>query len=74
MLQSLALNPPFVDGNKRTAWLCTVVFLDANRAEMVDVDQDRAYDLVIDIASGKTEEVAVIAEALRELRRELSQS
>jgi death-on-curing protein len=72
LLQSMALNHPFVDGNKRTAWMCTAVFLDVNGVEMVDVDQDRAYDLVIDVASGKAEEVSEIAAALRALRGEVS--
>lgn len=30
LLRSLALNHPFVDGNKRTAFLSAVVFLDIN--------------------------------------------
>lgn len=68
LLQSLTANHPFVDGNKRTAWMCTVVFLDINGVDMIDVDQDGAYGLVIDIAAGKTEEVARIAAALRALR------
>jgi death-on-curing protein len=34
---------------------------------MVDVDQDAAYGLVMDIASGKTEDIAVIAAELRSL-------
>ena len=46
LLQSLAVNRPLVDGNKRMAWMCTVVFLDFNGTEMVGVDQDEAYKLV----------------------------
>ena len=34
---------------------------------MADVDQERAYDLVIDIAAGRVEEVPFIADALRKL-------
>jgi death-on-curing protein len=67
LLQSLAINHPFVDGNKRTSWLCTVVFLDLNGADMLEIDQDEAYKLVIDVASGSAEEVADIARRLREL-------
>lgn len=67
LLQSLAINHPLVDGNKRTAWMCTVVFLDVNGADMTGVDQDGAYDLVIEVAAGKAEDVAPIASRLREL-------
>lgn len=67
LLHSLVSNHPLVDGNKRLAWMCTVVFLDMNGVDMADIDQDRAYDLVIDIAAGKAEEVPLIASALRAL-------
>jgi death-on-curing protein len=67
LLQSLAVNHPLVDGNKRTAWMCTVVFLDANGVGFEDVDQDRAYELVIDVASGKLDDVTLIADCLRSL-------
>lgn len=70
LLQSLNANHQLVDGNKRAAWMCTVVFLDANGVDMVAVDQERAYDLVIDIAAGKTEDVSVIAAQLRELHEQ----
>jgi death-on-curing protein len=68
LLQSLAINHPLVDGNKRTAWMCVVVFLDLNGVDMLDVDQDRAFDLMLDVAAGKAEEVAWIAGELRALR------
>ncbi|MEU4061266.1 type II toxin-antitoxin system death-on-curing family toxin [Streptomyces wedmorensis] len=67
LLQSLAVNHPLVDGNKRMAWMCTVVFLDFNGTEMVGVDQDEAYKLVIDVATGDLEDVALIARRLRGL-------
>ncbi|MBF9072464.1 type II toxin-antitoxin system death-on-curing family toxin [Streptacidiphilus fuscans] len=67
LLQSLAINHPFVDGNKRTAWLCTVVFLDLNGAEMLEIEQDEAFKLVVDVASGAADDVADIARRLREL-------
>lgn len=70
LLQSLTSNHALIDGNKRTAWMCTVVFLDINGADMADVDQEQAYDLVIDIASGKLDEVKPIAEELRRLRED----
>lgn len=71
LLQSLAVNHPLVDGNKRMAWMCTVVFLDLNGVEMTDVDQDEAYKLVVGVASGELREVTDIAGRLRELRTPL---
>ncbi|HET6635270.1 MAG TPA: type II toxin-antitoxin system death-on-curing family toxin, partial [Streptomyces sp.] len=68
LLQSLAINHPLVDGNKRTAWICVVVFLDLNGVDMAEVDQDRAFGLMLDVAAGKAEEVAWIAGELRALR------
>ncbi|MBU3863769.1 type II toxin-antitoxin system death-on-curing family toxin [Streptomyces sp. 4503] len=67
LLQSLAVNHPLVDGNKRMAWMCTVVFLDLNGTEMLDVDQDEAYKLVVGVAAGAIEDVADIASRLRRL-------
>ncbi|MGW1001510.1 type II toxin-antitoxin system death-on-curing family toxin [Streptomyces sp. NPDC002520] len=67
LLQSLALNHPLVDGNKRMAWMSTVVFLDFNGTEMVGVDQDEAYKLVIEVAAGGLEDVGTIARRLRAL-------
>ncbi|MGY1451948.1 type II toxin-antitoxin system death-on-curing family toxin [Streptomyces sp. SS8] len=68
LLHSLVSNHPLVDGNKRLAWMCTAVFLDMNGVDMADIDQDRAYDLVVDIAAGKLEDVSLIADFLRALR------
>ncbi|GAA3364219.1 type II toxin-antitoxin system death-on-curing family toxin [Streptomyces antimycoticus] len=67
LLQSLAVNHPLVDGNKRMAWMCTVVFLDLNGTEMLDVDQDEAYKLVVGVAAGVLEDVGDIAARLRRL-------
>ncbi|MEV8014871.1 type II toxin-antitoxin system death-on-curing family toxin [Streptomyces sp. NPDC086554] len=67
LLQSLAVNHPLVDGNKRMAWMSTVVFLDFNGADMVDVDQDEAYKLVIEVASGGLDDVGLISRRLRGL-------
>lgn len=67
LLQSLAVNHPLVDGNKRMAWMSTVVFLDFNGTEMLEVDQDEAYKLVIEVAAGTLEDVGLIARRLRGL-------
>ncbi|WP_353051250.1 hypothetical protein [Streptomyces sp. Caat 7-52] len=52
---------------KRTAWLATATFLARNGVDLAGVDQDTAYDLVIDVASGQESDVAVIAGRLRQL-------
>ncbi|WOX10012.1 type II toxin-antitoxin system death-on-curing family toxin [Streptomyces sp. N50] len=67
LLHALATNHPLVDGNKRTAWLAAAVFLAVNGVDLAGVDQDRAYDLVIDVASGAEGDVGAIAEVLRGL-------
>jgi len=67
LLQSLAVNRPLVDGNKRMAWMSTVVFLDFNGSEMVAVDQDEAYELVVEVAQGSLDDVGEIARRLRAL-------
>lgn len=64
LLHSIAANHPFVDGNKRVAWVATVVFMAWN-GTTIDTDDDSAYELVISVASGKLTEVDEIAEVLR---------
>ncbi|MFI9207666.1 type II toxin-antitoxin system death-on-curing family toxin [Streptomyces sp. NPDC053253] len=66
LLQSLAVNRPFVDGNKRTAWLSCVTFLAMNGVQLRP-DIDAAERLVIAVATGETDEVDDIARGLREL-------
>jgi len=51
LLHSLARNHALVDGNKRLAWLATVVFLDLN-AHATLVSHDEAFDLVMDVSKG----------------------
>ncbi|MEV4329653.1 type II toxin-antitoxin system death-on-curing family toxin [Streptomyces sp. NPDC049597] len=67
LLHAIAVNHPFVDGNKRTAWLAAVTFLALNGADLADADQDTAYDLVVDVASGAVDDLAAIAGRLRVL-------
>ncbi|MFJ3134369.1 type II toxin-antitoxin system death-on-curing family toxin [Streptomyces sp. NPDC086843] len=66
LLQSLAVNRPFVDGNKRTAWVSCVVFLALNGVQLRP-DIDAAEQLVIAVATGRLDEVKGISEALRDL-------
>ncbi|MER6065818.1 type II toxin-antitoxin system death-on-curing family toxin [Streptomyces sp. NPDC001792] len=67
LLHALAANHPLVDGNKRTAWLAAAAFLAVNGVDLADADQDTAYDLVIEVASGDLGDVGVIAGRLRQL-------
>ncbi|MFF7953083.1 type II toxin-antitoxin system death-on-curing family toxin [Streptomyces griseorubiginosus] len=66
LLQSLAINHPFLDGNKRTAWVSCVVFLALNDVQLRP-DIDAAERLVIAVATGGVDEVKAISEALRDL-------
>ncbi|MGW8765565.1 type II toxin-antitoxin system death-on-curing family toxin [Streptomyces sp. NPDC055815] len=67
LLHAVATNHPFVDGNKRAAWLSAAVFLAVNGVDLGDADLDRAYDLVIAVASGELGDIPDIASRLREL-------
>lgn len=66
LLQSLAVNHPLFDGNERTAWLSCVTFLAMNGVEPRP-DIDAAERLVIDVATGATDEIKAISQGLRDL-------
>jgi death on curing protein len=59
LLHSIVTNHALVDGNKRLGWLATTIFLDVN-GEPVDLDDDDAFQLVLDVAEGEVglEEIA----------------
>ncbi len=69
LLHSMTANHPFVDGNKRTSWLATVVFLRDNGGDVLapDVYDGVVTDLVLDIASGTLRDVDAIAARLAPL-------
>jgi death-on-curing protein len=60
LLHSIARNHALVDGNKRLAWLATVVFLDLNGARC-ELPDDAAFDLVMDVATGIADVEAIAA-------------
>ena len=60
LLHSLASNPALVDGNKRLAWLATVVFLDIN-SRTVELDDEAAFGLVMAVAEGSLDAEAIAA-------------
>ena len=48
LMESLAMNHPFVDGNKRTAFFATDAFLRMN-GQFIDCDGQDAYDFFIQL-------------------------
>jgi death-on-curing protein len=50
----LARNHPFADGNKRTALMCTLVFLGTN-GQRLSAPAAELYDLVVAAAVGKVD-------------------
>jgi death-on-curing protein len=63
LLHSLTKNHALVDGNKRLAWLCTVVFCDLNGLSP-QLSDDEAFGLVWEIASSSLD-IAPIRKRLR---------
>jgi death-on-curing protein len=63
LLHSVAKNHALVDGNKRLAWLCTVVFCDLN-GMTPHISDDDAFQLVWDVASSEMD-LEEIAQRLR---------
>lgn len=63
LLQSMVMNHALVDGNKRLAWLSTVVFCDLNGFAPLLTD-DEAFQLVWDVASSHID-IASIADRLQ---------
>jgi death on curing protein len=65
LLHSIVRNHALVDGNKRLAWLAAVVFLDLN-GRTVEMDDDAAFELVMDAAEGVLEVEGIAARLLGE--------
>lgn len=70
LLHSLACNHALVDGNKRLALAATIAFYGLNGFRF-RLTNDEAYELVIDVATGRTDDVETIAVRLRLGTREL---
>lgn len=62
LLHSMTKNHALVDGNKRLAWLSTVVFCDLNGC-VPQLTDDEAFQLVWDVASSEMD-LASIADRL----------
>lgn len=67
LLQSIVSNHALIDGNKRLGWLSTAVFLEINGSSVAAATNDDVYDLVMAIASTKTD-IAEIAGRLERLQ------
>ena len=63
LLHSIARNHALVDGNKRLALAATIAFYGMNGMRL-RLTNDEAYDLVIDVASGRLDDVPTIASVL----------
>ena len=63
LLHSIARNHALVDGNKRLALAATIAFCGMNGVRL-RLANDEAYDLVIDVAGGRLDDVPTIASAL----------
>ena len=53
----IARNHPFLDGNKRTALMCTLVFLGLN-GQRLAIEPDLVYELVDGVAAGDVDKSA----------------
>jgi death-on-curing protein len=67
LLHSVAGNHALVDGNKRTAWHCTVVFLDINGLRQVQPNDEDAQEALVLAAAQSLIDVSEIAHRLRAL-------
>lgn len=63
LLQSLAQNHPFIDGNKRVAFALTAIFLRMNRYRLI-VDPDNGESFLIDRVIKNKAELKEIVEWL----------
>ncbi len=64
LLHSLARNHALVDGNKRLALAATIAFLGLNGRRLT-LTNDQAYELIMDVAAGRLDDVPSIAERIR---------
>lgn len=64
LLHSIARNHPLIDGNKRLAITAAAVFLARNGVDIDAMNEDLAYELIMTVASGDSNEIADIAESL----------
>ena len=61
LMESIIRYRPLVDGNKRLGWAAVVGFYALNDV-FLEIDDDEAYDFVINVASGKLNFPEIAAE------------
>lgn len=59
LLHSIARNHALLDGNKRLALAATIAFYGINGYRLI-MSNDDAYDLVVEVATGRLDDVAAI--------------
>jgi len=64
LLHSLVRNHALIDGNKRLALAATIAFLGLNGRRLT-WSNDQAYELIVEVATGKLDEVVSIADRIR---------
>jgi len=70
LLQSIACNHGFVDGNKRTAWLAAMAFLEVNGHPSDPAPgQAAVVDLMLAVAQGRLSDIPSIASELVKFTR-----
>ncbi|KIC91273.1 type II toxin-antitoxin system death-on-curing family toxin [Flavihumibacter sp. ZG627] len=60
LIESILINHPFIDGNKRTGYLILRLFLISNDLDIA-ASQENKYELVINIASGTLKFQGIVA-------------
>jgi death-on-curing protein len=60
LMESLVLNHPFIDGNKRVAFVATGLFLERN-GYTFEATQDEVYTFTMGVAEGAIDRVAIAA-------------
>lgn len=65
VMHSIVANHPFIDGNKRAGLAAALVTLELNGVDATKGDPDALFTLTVDVAAGKTDDVAEIAAYLR---------
>ena len=73
LLESLTMNHPFVDGNKRTAFATTEAFLRMN-GYFIDCDSEEAYAFFMQLFETNSFRFAELAVWLEEHSRPLTES
>ena len=68
LLHSLVTSHPLVDGNKRLGWVAVRLFYQLNDGDL-EAPIDDAFELVVDVAAGRVDDVPSIGRRLAVWRR-----